>query len=128
MRRRKTRRAATKAWWKWEADNSFLKPRPIYDTEATDQTLSLLENHYFRHNAWLKPGQLLKAATHMHFPIYIVQGRYDLVCPPAAAISLAHAAPHTHLTMVQSGHAESESATVAGLKIAAARLAKELAT
>jgi proline iminopeptidase len=126
MRRRKTRRAATKAWWKWEADNSFLRPKPVNDTPAAIQTLSILENHYFLHNAWLKPGQLLKAAAHMRFPIYIVQGRYDLVCPPAAATSLHHAAPHSILTMVHSGHAESESATVAGLKRAAALLAKEL--
>jgi proline iminopeptidase len=62
----------------------------------------------------------------MNFPIYIVQGRYDLVCPPAAAVALAHAAPHAHLTFVHSGHAQSEPATGAGLKVAAVRLAKEL--
>jgi proline iminopeptidase len=126
MNRRKTHRAATKAWWIWEADNSFLTPKPATDKSADIQTLSLLENHYFRHNAWLRPGQLRSSATKMDFPIYIVQGRYDLICPPAAATSLARAAPRAHLTMVHSGHSQSEPATEAGLKVAASRLAKEL--
>jgi proline iminopeptidase len=123
MRRRKTRRAATKAWWTWEAANSFLRPRQVADTPADIQTLSLLENHYFRHGAWLRSGQLLKAATKMRFPIYIVQGRYDLVCPPAAAVSLARAAPHAHINIVHAGHAESEPEIAAGLKAAVRRLA-----
>jgi proline iminopeptidase len=127
LRRRSTRKRAAAAWWTWEAANSFLVPRPVNDKPADVYTLSLMENHYFRHNAWLRPGQLLKAASKMQFPIYIVQGRYDLVCPPAAAVSLARAAPHAHIDIVQSGHAESEPATAAGLKVAARRLAKELA-
>jgi proline iminopeptidase len=128
MRSRKTRRAATKAWWAWEADNSFLRPQSVQDKPADIQTLSILENHYFLNNAWLRPGQLRKAATKMNFPIYIVQGRYDLVCPPAAATSLARAAPRAFLTLVHSGHSQSEPATMAGLKVAAGRLAKELST
>jgi proline iminopeptidase len=126
MHRRSTRKAATKAWWKWEVENSFLTEKPHLHFSPAAETLSLLENHYFAHDAWLKPGQLLRAATHMRFPIYIVQGRYDLVCPPAAAVALASAAPRAHVTMVHAGHAQSEPATAAGLKVAARRLAKDL--
>ena len=50
-----------------------------------------LENHYFRHGAFMREdGQLLKEAGRLAgIPGIVVQGRYDMICPPASAWALA---------------------------------------
>lgn len=122
LRNRKTRRAAARAWWGWEAAASTLNPQPDTTPAEKVESLAVLENHYFRHNAWLRPGQLLAAARHFRFPINIVQGRYDMVCPPAAAHALSQAAPHVNILYTLAGHAASEPATAAGLRAATGEL------
>lgn len=126
LRNRKTRRAAARAWWGWEAAISTLEPQKDTTPIGKVESLAVLENHYFRNNAWLRPGSLLAAARHFRFPIQIVQGRYDMVCPPAAAHSLARAAPHAIIHYTLAGHASSEPATMAGLRAATERLMKYL--
>lgn len=118
LRDRRTRRAAAKAWWGWESAISTLKPSPDKTTPKQAESLAVLENHYFLHNAWIRPGQLLAAAHRMRFPVRIVQGRYDMVCPPAAAAALAAALPRAHITFTHAGHASSEPATAAALRAA----------
>ncbi|TWI35903.1 prolyl aminopeptidase [Paracoccus sulfuroxidans] len=69
-----------------------------------------LENHYFVNNCFLEEGQLLRD-RHMieHIPAVIVQGRYDMVCPPQTAWELAEGWQRAQLRMVAaSGHALSE--------------------
>jgi proline iminopeptidase len=115
-RDRGTRRNAARAWWGWEATVSHLKPRPDRTPIATVETLAILENHYFRHNAWIKPGSLVAAASNFQFPIHIVQGRYDLVCPAASAVAIAHAAPNANLVMTIAGHSTFEPETAVQLR------------
>jgi proline iminopeptidase len=123
MRRRS---AKARAWWKWEAAISQLEPKKDNATPAEAMTLSVLEHHYFSHNAWLRPGQLLAAAPTMNFPVYIVQGRYDLVCPPKAAASLVAALPRASIKYTMAGHSAMEPQTALELRRATGRLAKEL--
>jgi proline iminopeptidase len=115
---RKTRRRAAAAWWGWESAISFLVPKPDDSKASEVESLAILENHYFSHTCWLKPGQLLAAARRIpaSVPVHIVQGRYDLVCPPASAYALAQAVPHAHLTFTLAGHAGSEKPTAAALR------------
>ena len=117
-RSKKTRRVAARAWSRWENSLSFLRPRPDTDTEAQKENMTLIENHYFDHGCWLKPGQLLKAAAVLRqIPTIIVQGQYDLVCPPAAAAQLKEAMPHASLRLIpDAGHAGSEPGTAAALR------------
>ena len=43
-----------------------------------------MEAHYFQNDCFMKPGQLFTDATKLRgIPGIIVQGRYDLLCPPA---------------------------------------------
>ncbi|QOL82075.1 prolyl aminopeptidase [Pseudooceanicola spongiae] len=69
-----------------------------------------LENHYFTHLGWLEEGQLLANADRIaHIPCYIVQGRYDMICPPRMAYALAAKLPLSDLRMIgDAGHALSE--------------------
>lgn len=125
-RNRKTRRAAARAWSRWENSLSFLKPRPDTDTARQKENMALIENHYFDHGCWLRPGQLLKDAPILSkIPAIIVQGQYDMVCPPAAAVQLKEAMPHAALRLIpDAGHAGSEPGIAAELRKATDEMLK----
>jgi proline iminopeptidase len=55
-------------------------------------------------------GQILANVDRIsHIPGVIVQGRYDMICPPKSAYDLAQAWPNAELRMVRNaGHALSE--------------------
>jgi proline iminopeptidase len=49
-----------------------------------------MEAHYFQNDCFMKPNQLLEEAGKLTgIPGIIVQGRYDLLCPPATSNALA---------------------------------------
>ena len=49
-----------------------------------------MEAHYFHNDCFMKPDQLLAEAGKLEgIPGIIVQGRYDLLCPPATSHALA---------------------------------------
>lgn len=120
LRNRRTRRAAAKVWTAWEAALSHLRPTPDLSPQKNKEEMALMENHYFRHNCWIRPGQLLAVARRIpaSIPVYIVQGRYDMVCPAASAFALASAIPHARLRMTIAGHSASEPETAAALRVA----------
>jgi len=120
FRNRKTRKAAVKAWNKWERDLSALQAT---DSNGLDnEPLATIENHYFRHNGWLQPGELIAAAATMSMPVVIVQGRHDHVCPPVSAERLAAVLPSAQLIVTEAGHAASEPATAKALRAATDKL------
>jgi proline iminopeptidase len=48
-----------------------------------------MEAHYFQNDCFMRPGQLLADAEKLKgIPGIIVQGRYDLLCPPATSHAL----------------------------------------
>lgn len=70
-----------------------------------------LENHYFQNAGFLTEDQqiLNRMDRIADIPGVIVQGRYDMICPPAAAHKLASLWPRARLHMVpRAGHALSE--------------------
>ncbi|GAA4221662.1 proline iminopeptidase [Sagittula marina] len=70
-----------------------------------------LENHYFVNKGFLpEDGWILNNADKLAgIPGVIVQGRYDMICPPRRAWELAQAWPDADLRMVRNaGHALSE--------------------
>ncbi|WOI55977.1 prolyl aminopeptidase [Palleronia sp. LCG004] len=77
-----------------------------------------LENHYFTHRGWLDhDGQILDRMDRIaHLPGHIVQGRYDMICPPRSAWRLHEAWSGSVLRMVpRAGHALSEPGISAAL-------------
>jgi len=117
LKSKSTRKAAASKWWGWESAVSTLRPHKDKTPPTKITTLALLENHYFAHNAWLRPGQLIAAARKMRFPVWIVQGRYDVVCPPASAWALSQVLPDLRqLTFTIAGHAATEPETWVGLQ------------
>ena len=123
---------AARAWSMYEGSCSTLLPSP--DTVANfaqDRTalgLARIEAHYFVHNLFLPEGGLL---AHMHriahIPADIVQGRYDMVCPPVSAFDLTHAWPSARLTVIpDAGHSALEPGVRRALIAAVERLRERL--
>lgn len=81
------------------------------------RTFARLENHYFANDCFLEDNQLLRDRHKIeHIPAVIVQGRYDMVCPPDAAWDLAQGWDKAELRMIAaSGHALSEPRITAEL-------------
>jgi proline iminopeptidase len=62
-----------------------------------------------------------------HIPADIVQGRYDMVCPPVSAFDLTHAWPSARLTVIpDAGHSALEPGVRRALIAAVERLRERL--
>jgi proline iminopeptidase len=85
-----------------------------------------MEAHYFRNDCFMKPGQLLAEAKKLAgVPGLIIQGRYDLLCPPATSRALAAAWPDAEVRFVEgAGH----SLYDAGVRDAVMKAIADLAT
>ena len=84
-------------------------------------TTAFMEAHYFAQGSFLAPGQLLAGAGRLKpIPGVIVQGQFDLLCPPAMSYALTKAWGNAEIVLVEgAGHAMSEpgvsEAVVAGI-------------
>ncbi|MDR3496271.1 MAG: prolyl aminopeptidase [Ancalomicrobiaceae bacterium] len=109
-----TRLPAALAWSLWEGETITLLPDAGFSAVHGDahfaQAFARIENHYFVHGGWLEEGQLLRDAVRLNgIPGVIVQGRYDMACPPVSAYDLSRIWTDAELQMVEdAGHAFSE--------------------
>ena len=104
---------ASRAWHDTERILSEHKPsktRLDFAAVANDArglpSSPFMEAHYFQNNCFMKPGQLLENAGRLQgIPGIVVQGRYDLLCPPSTAHALLKAWPGAKLRTVETaGH------------------------
>jgi proline iminopeptidase len=65
-----------------------------------------MEAHYFHNDCFMKPDQLMAHAGQLKaIPGIIVQGRYDLLCPPSTSHALAAVWPNAEIRIVEgAGH------------------------
>ncbi len=123
---------AAHAWDAYESACSTLLPPaspPQFANAATALALARLEAHYFVHGAFLEDDQLLRDVAGIRdLPCTIVQGRYDVVCPPASAAALAAAWPEAELVIVpDAGHSVREPGIVRELVAAVERMRGRIA-
>ncbi|HEX9171797.1 MAG TPA: prolyl aminopeptidase [Telluria sp.] len=103
---------AARAWSRFEGRRVFLLPQ---DEETASDTLDLgvgrLESHYMVNGGFLDEDQLLRDLDRIaHLPAVIVQGRYDVICPPLSAWRLHAAWPGARLRMIaDAGHGALET-------------------
>lgn len=64
-----------------------------------------LEMYYMGNGCFMPDRHIFDNAHKLTMPVYIVQGRYDMVCPPAAAYELHRKLPNSQLYWTLSGHA-----------------------
>ena len=102
-----------RAWAAWEnalasvySDGTSAAPPADYA-----HAFARLENHFFINEGFLeKDGQVFENMSRIaHIPGRIVQGRYDMICPPHTAQKIADLWPAASLRMIRdAGHALSE--------------------
>jgi proline iminopeptidase len=112
---------AARDWSRYEGSCLFLRPDPKAIDDFSSDTVSLgigrLEAHYFLHDGFFTEDQLLRNIDRIrHLPAVIVQGRYDVVCPPLSAYRLHRAWPEARYHMIpDAGHAGLEPGIAAAL-------------
>ncbi|MGQ0458009.1 MAG: prolyl aminopeptidase [Hyphomicrobium sp.] len=120
---------AAHVWHAYERALSELQPISVtlpatIPNSARTPPTPLIEAHYIRHDFFLAPSQLLADAHRLSgIPGMIVQGRYDLLCPPAAAYALSLAWPDAQLRIIEAaGHAMTEPGVMDAMRAAVSKL------
>ncbi|MCJ2543642.1 prolyl aminopeptidase [Thermostichus vulcanus] len=127
---REVRLRAARAWAIWEASTSKLIPSSDlierFGQGEFAEAFARIECHYFVHGGFLDPeDQLLRGVERIrHLPGVIVQGRYDVVCPPISAWELHQAWPEAEFQLIpDAGHSMTEPGIRSALIEATDRLA-----
>ncbi|MCA8879408.1 MAG: prolyl aminopeptidase [Rhodobacteraceae bacterium] len=104
---------AARAWHDTERVLSVLAPRTtrlgldaLRRTAGPAPVSPYMEAHYFAHDCFLADTPLLEGAERLRgIPGVLVQGRYDLLCPPRTAHALAARWPEARVREVEAaGH------------------------
>ncbi|VIO78727.1 prolyl aminopeptidase [Bradyrhizobium ivorense] len=101
---------AARAWHDTERALSEHTPKQTrLDLQKTSGALPstpYMEAHYFANDCFMRPNQLMEDAGKLAgIPGILVQGRYDLLCPPATSHALAARWPGSEVRIVDgAGH------------------------
>lgn len=115
------RSRAALAWSNWEGAAVSLAPNPAlvaqYAATSFAVPFARIALHYFTNGGWLDDDQLIRDAGKLTgIPGRIVQGRYDIVCPPVTAWELRQAWPDSLLTLPTAGHAVTDPGVLQALR------------
>jgi proline iminopeptidase len=106
-------------WVQWETTTASMRAsRAGFIEGAYARAFARIESHYFVNGGWLEEdGQILRDMPRIaHVPGVLVQGRYDMICPPDTAARFVAAWPGGTLKLVdEAGHALSEPGIAAEL-------------
>jgi proline iminopeptidase len=118
---------AAHAWFAYERALSEMAPKGVtvsgdHREGARLPPTPIIEAHYILNDFFLKPNQLLADADKLKgLPGRIIQGRYDLLCPPVSAYALAAAWPDAELEIIDTaGHAMTEPGVMNAMRKAIA--------
>jgi proline iminopeptidase len=123
---------AARAWSTYEGACSTLLPSPdtvaAFGEDRMALGLARIEAHYFMHNVIPPDQDLLRRVDRIRrIPAFIVQGRYDMVCPIASADELTRAWPEAEYAIVaDAGHSAMEPGIRARLVAATEKLRRVL--
>jgi proline iminopeptidase len=111
---------AARNWNAFEA--AIMKLLPAADSgtgpdDATTLARARVQLHYLMNLCFLQDRPLLQRVAHCRaIPAVIIQGRYDMVCPPFTAYELHQAWPEAEFKIIpDAGHAASEPGIAAAL-------------
>jgi len=101
---------AARAWSMYEGACSTLLPSAdtmtYFSSDRVALGLARIEAHYFANRIFLPENHLLDNVHRLYgIPAVIVQGRYDMVCPPVTADDLHRAWPDAeYIVVAHAGH------------------------
>ncbi|MFM9834614.1 MAG: prolyl aminopeptidase [Methylophilaceae bacterium] len=124
----KINQAAAERWNAFEGSILRLIPLNANNTAANNVNSSTIASdtevararvqiHYIQQHCFVDGEAILKQVAKLsHIPTIIVQGRYDMVCPPETAWLLSRSMPHAELIMVpDAGHSAMETGIMSAL-------------
>lgn len=91
---------------------------PNEEQQLIELARARVQIHYIQNNCFVDGENMLTTAAVAlaHIPTVIVQGRYDMVCPPKSAWELNRAMPHAEFHMIQdAGHSAMEPGITSAL-------------
>lgn len=74
-----------------------------------DPAAMRIEMHYLMNQCFLPEGYIMDNAHKLTMPVRLIQGRYDMVCPPATAYELSKKIPDCQLIWTVAGHGNERS-------------------
>lgn len=120
---------AAHIWNAYERTLSELHPATLtmpssFGRDARTPPTPIIEAHFIANHFFLEPGELLVNAGRLKgIPGAIIQGRYDLLCPPVNAHALAAAWPDASLQIVENaGHAMTEPGIMDAMRAAISKM------
>lgn len=107
-------------WNEYESSIMSLRPSTSNGNPVSEEiqvARARVQVHYILNGCFVSHRDLLTEVKALaHIPTIIVQGRYDMVCPPITAWQLKQAMPHAEFHMVpDAGHSAMEPGTCAAL-------------
>ncbi|NOT66001.1 MAG: prolyl aminopeptidase [Methylotenera sp.] len=108
-------------WNAFESSIMSLLPRPANTAEVNGEVelaRARVQIHYIQNHCFVGERDLLAEAQEKlsHIPTQIIQGRYDMVCPPITAWELSRAMPHATLHIIpDAGHSAMEVGVTSAL-------------
>jgi proline iminopeptidase len=123
---------AAKRWNDYESSIMSFQPSTGSNNPVSDEVQvarARVQIHYIYNGCFVSHRNLLNEVAGLsHIPTIIVQGRYDMVCPPVTAWHLKQAMPHAEFHMIaDAGHSAMEPGTCSAL-VAATEQFKSLDT
>lgn len=85
--------------------------------ETYDESSTLIELQYLKNLCYMTDRHIINNASKISVPVWIIQGRYDNVCPPITAYELHEKLPNSHIIWTISGHdfSHEDSSVVKGI-------------
>jgi proline iminopeptidase len=74
------------------------------DDPTYDPASITMEVHYLANGCFLPDNYILDNAKKLTMPVWMVHGRFDMVCPPITAYNLSKKLPNGHLTWIITNH------------------------
>lgn len=126
---------ACEQWFSWEVAISKLVPdkKTSPNQIASNlqmKSLALLECHYIHNRCFIEENHVINNAYKItHIPIFIIHGRYDLVCKVDASIKLHEHLHNSTLSIIDSaGHSAQEIGIKKNLLRTMKHIAKNIST
>lgn len=95
-------------------DDRFAPDSPT--NPAFDPTDVKILAHYLSNNCFLPNRHIFDNARKLTMPVWMVHGRYDMVCPPNTAYELHQKLPKSHLLWTIAGHRGVERETFSAMR------------
>lgn len=100
-----------------QTNGKTLSDEELLKAKELDVSRARVQIYYIYGQCFVDGEAILKAAEKLsHIPTTIVQGRYDMVCPPETSWLLSKAMPHAEYIVVQdAGHSAMEPGVISAL-------------